>query len=111
MARQPILFDLKSLYRVKGLAEDFDAVLRALVQDAMARPGVTKKRELKLSIEVTPKDTADDVNVTVRTSSTLPARTALTYNMFTTTNAGLKFNPATPSTPEQTDFLEDEDEG
>jgi hypothetical protein len=107
--RQPIPFDLKSLHRVQGLADDFDALLRALVKDAMERPGVTRKRELKMLIEVTPSESGDEARVAIKTTISIPARTARKYHMFTTTNAGLKFTPANPESPEQTDILDDED--
>ena len=108
MARQMLVFDLKSLHRVEGLAEDFDTLLKTLVRDAMERPGVKKKRQVKVCVDVTPMDNGDDIDVVVRTASTLPARTAVGYRMLSTAKGGLKFNPTNPDTPEQADFLEDD---
>lgn len=70
------------------LASDFDAQLRALVQDCINRP---------------------DVIVECLTSSKAPNRPITAYRMQTTANGGLRFQPDSPGSPDQNSLpFEDE---
>jgi hypothetical protein len=108
MAGTKSVFKLETIHKVGHLGEDFDALLTAAVRDCKERPAMTKAREIKLTVKVTPhKDDADDVVVQTEVTGKTPARSALPYLMQTTANNGLKFAPSSPMDPDQGELFEE----
>lgn len=104
-------FSLKTLRKVGASQEQFDSLLRALSLDCLNRPGITKHRELKITLKLTP-DKNDPDNVVVETvmSSKMPSRAADIYKMTTSVNGELRFQPSSPMDPHQGELFEDEDD-
>lgn len=95
------LLTVASLHAIDGLAADFDSQLAAAVLDCRERPGNNGARKIKICVEVSPCETGDDVTVHVTTESRSPSRRLADYRMMATRNGGLKFNPQSPSDPNQ----------
>ena len=101
------LFTMKNPHLIRGLAEDFDGQLRTMVRDCRDRPGMKKPRELTIRLRCHPHENGEDVLVDVTTGNKLPTKIAETYRMMATTADGLKFNPDSPESTAQSDFLEE----
>ena len=103
-------FTLKTLYKVGASEEQFNSLLKALTVDCLSRPGITKFRELKIQLKLTP-DKNDPDNVVVETimTSKMPSRAADIYKMTTSVNGELRFQPSSPMDPHQGDLFGDEE--
>lgn len=65
---------LETLHLIPLLAEEFEAQVSALVADCHRRPGLNKKRTLKIELEITPTtDDAEDVFIQPVISSKRPS--------------------------------------
>lgn len=65
---------LETLHLIPGLREDFDRQIESLVADCKTRPGITKKRSLKVEIMIVPhKEDPDDVVILPVISTKRPA--------------------------------------
>lgn len=101
------LFNLKTLHQLGDgvLEQDFEATLAGLVKDCLARPGISKKRQVSIVVDVLPKPnqdgTVDDVIVAVQVASKSPARVVQPYVMRATVHGGLKYHPGSPANPDQ----------
>lgn len=112
--------DQLKVFTLEGLAElhggdvkaDFETVLQALVKDCTSRPAIKKKRQVSIVIDVEPilaKDgTCDNVAVSVQVASKQPARVVPTHVMQATVKGGLKYNPDSPSDPDQKTIFDPE---
>lgn len=107
MGKPLVLFTLSTLPSLDdgNLANDFDATLASLVKDCLARPGVKKRRQVSIVIDIDPVPNADgscdDVEVNVQVTSKAPAKLVRPYRMRATQKGGLKYSPDSPDNPDQ----------
>ena len=100
-------FDLRTLHQLGDgtLADDFAATLQGLVKDCLARPGIEKKRQVSIVIDVLPHanqdGTCDDVEIRVQVASKAPARQVTPYVMRATVQGQLRYAPDSPGNPDQ----------
>lgn len=65
---------LETLHKIPGLAEDFNAQVEQIIADCKKRPGVSKKRVVKVEIEIKPHgEDAEDVYISPVISSKRPS--------------------------------------
>ena len=105
-------FNLLSLYKMRGLEEEFDRCLAQLRRYCLDRRTIDKAREMTLKLKVSP-DPGDEDNVIVE--PTIPqlklTRPPLDKYRMTTGSAGdLRFQPNFPLDPHQQELFGD-DEG
>jgi hypothetical protein len=68
------ILKLETLHHVPGLSADFNRQIESLVADCKARPGVTKKRSLKVELMIVPhKEDPEDVVILPVISTKRPA--------------------------------------
>jgi hypothetical protein len=101
------LFTLQTLHLLGdgALERDFLAVLSGLVKDCLARPGVVKKRQVSLVVDILPDvrsdGTCDGVVVGVQVASKSPAKVVPPYLMQAKSTGALQFQPDNPGNPDQ----------
>ena len=102
-------FTLRSLYKMRGLEDEFDRLLEQVTRDCIERRTNTKAREITLKLKVTP-DPGDEDNVIVQPTLpqvklTLPPLD--TYRMTTGAKGDLRFQPNFPLDPHQQDLFDE----
>ena len=104
-------FKLRSIYKMRGLEEEFDRSLEQMVRDCLDRRAITKTRELTLKLKMTP-DPKDEDNVIVEV---VMPQLKLTrppldpYRMTTGAAGDLRFQPNFPMEPHQQGLFGDEE--
>jgi len=77
MAAKTFFNKLQTIHRLGHLAEDFDSLLAAAVRDCQQRPAMTKAREVRISVRITPDQTDPaDVIVQAAVGAKMPGRSA-----------------------------------
>lgn len=100
------LLSLSTLHEVEDgeLATEFDGLLRNLVRDCLAKPGVKKARKLVVTLEIWPvlasDGTCDQIDIVPVVKATVPNRSLAAHRMSTTRNGGARFMPSNPMDPD-----------
>ena len=101
------LFTLKTMHQFADgdLDRDFMEAMAAAAKDCTNRSAIEKARTVSLVVKMLPKrnqdGTCDDVLVHVQVVAKQPAKQMDLFQMRTTANGGLKYQPDSPLNPDQ----------
>jgi hypothetical protein len=99
--------ELKNVAKMKGMEEEFNRLLTLATEDCLARPGIKQKRQVIMTVELTPNpNDAEQVVVRPFCKSKGPVRKGADYVMNTTVRNELTFQPNSPLEPDQGDLFE-----